>query len=24
MATEDLRAGVAAFFAGDKPEFKGS
>jgi enoyl-CoA hydratase/carnithine racemase len=24
MATEDLRAGVAAFFAGDKPEFKGT
>jgi 2-(1,2-epoxy-1,2-dihydrophenyl)acetyl-CoA isomerase len=24
MATEDLRAGVAAFFAGDKPQFKGA
>jgi 2-(1,2-epoxy-1,2-dihydrophenyl)acetyl-CoA isomerase len=24
MATEDLRAGVTAFFAGDKPEFSGS
>lgn len=24
MATEDLRAGVAAFFAGEKPEFKGT
>ena len=23
MATEDLRAGVAAFFAGEKPEFEG-
>lgn len=23
MATEDLRAGVTAFFAGEKPEFKG-
>ena len=24
MATEDLRKGVAAFFAGEKPEFKGN
>jgi enoyl-CoA hydratase/carnithine racemase len=24
MATEDLKAGVAAFFAGDKPEFSGN
>ena len=24
MATEDLRAGVTAFFAGEKPEFKGT
>jgi 2-(1,2-epoxy-1,2-dihydrophenyl)acetyl-CoA isomerase len=24
MATEDLRAGVAAFFGGEKPEFRGS
>jgi 2-(1,2-epoxy-1,2-dihydrophenyl)acetyl-CoA isomerase len=24
MATEDLRAGVTAFFAGEKPEFRGS
>ncbi len=23
MATEDLRAGVEAFFGGDKPEFSG-
>jgi hypothetical protein len=23
MATEDLRAGVTAFFAGEKPEFEG-
>jgi enoyl-CoA hydratase/carnithine racemase len=23
MATEDLRRGVTAFFAGEKPEFKG-
>jgi enoyl-CoA hydratase/carnithine racemase len=23
MATEDLRRGVTAFFAGDQPEFKG-
>ena len=23
MGTEDLRNGVAAFFAGDEPEFKG-
>ena len=23
MATEDLRAGVTAFFAGEKPEFSG-
>ncbi len=24
MATEDLRAGVTAFFAGDQPEFSGN